>query len=101
MLTEKAIEGFKAFIEKNIAYAVVNIGGAPTKTIIHRKERLIDGRVAVYISITPQATNDVTISRVQLYDKNNDLWADKPESILIKNVQEGILYRFTFDFKEV
>jgi len=101
MLTEKAIEGFKAFIEKNIAYAVVIIAGVPTKTIIHRKERLADKRVAVYISITPQAMNDVTISRVQLYDKNNDLWADKPENILIKNVQEGVLYRFTFNFEEV
>jgi hypothetical protein len=100
MLTPAAIEGFKKFIDNNIAYAKVTISGTTTKAVIYRRERLSDGRVAVYIQINPQATGNVTVQRVQLYDKNNDLWADKAESILIKSVQEGVLYRFVFDFKE-
>lgn len=101
MLTATAMEGFKSFIERNIAYARYKIGGTYYKVAIHRKERLTDGKVAVYFSIIPQASNDVTISEVQLFDTNNNLWASKAENIVVKSVQEGILYRFAFDFKEV
>lgn len=101
MLTAKAMEGFKNFIETNIMYAKVKIDNDYRTIKIHRKERLTGGQVAIYFSITPQASKDVTIKEVQLYDRNNDLWATKSEDILIKSVQEGVLYRFTFDFKEV
>ena len=101
MLTEKAMEGFKTFIERNIAYARYRIGGTYHKVAIHRKERLADGKVAVYFSIIPQSSSDVTITEVQLFDTNNDLWASKTENIVIKSVQEGVLYRFAFDIKEV
>lgn len=101
MLTVKAMEGFKTFIEKNIAYARYKIGGTYYKTVIHRKERLTDGKVAVYFSINPQTTSNVTITEVQLFDTNNDLWASKSENIEVKSVQEGVLYRFAFDIKEV
>ena len=101
MLTATAMEGFKTFIERNIAYARYKIGGTYYKVVIHRKERLPDGKVAVYFSIVPQVSNDVTISEVQLFDTNNNLWASKAENIVVKSVQEGVLYRFAFDFKEV
>lgn len=101
ILTESAIEGYKATTEITIAYARYKIGGEYYRVAIHRKERLKDGRVAVYFSIVPQAGKDVTISEVQLFDNNNKLWASKAEKIIIRGVQEGVLYRFTFDFKEV
>lgn len=101
MLTEKAIEGFKTFIERNVVYARYKIDRTYYKAEIHRKERLKDGRVAVYFSIIPQAGRDVTISEVQLFDMNNDLWAQKSENIVIRGVQEGVLYRFAFEFREV
>ncbi|MEG2298802.1 MAG: hypothetical protein RSB75_04315 [Anaerovoracaceae bacterium] len=101
MLTNAAIEGFKKFIESNIAYAKVVIGGKTEKLEINRKERLKDGKIAIYISITPEASSAVTLTKVQLYDNNNDLWAEKNENIPIKAVQEGLLYRFKFDFKEM
>lgn len=101
MMTEKAIEGFRNFVETHIAYAQVSVGGTTVKEVIHRKERLKDGRVALYIAITPQLSRDAKVTRVQLYDTNNDLWVDKKEDILLRAVQEGVLYRFTFDFKEV
>lgn len=98
---ENAINGYKNYTDRTIAYARYKIGGTYTKAVIHSRERLSDGRVAVYFSITPQATNNVTISEVQLFDNNNELWASKTENIIIKSVQEGVLYRFTFNFKEV
>lgn len=101
MLTEKAMEGFKVFIERNIAYARYKIGGTYHRVSIHRKERLADGKVAVYFSINPETTSNVIITEVQLFDTNNDLWASKLENIEVKSVQEGVLYRFAFDIKEV
>lgn len=100
MLTPDAINDFKDFIQNIIAYAKVTVNGTANKMIIQRKERLSDGRVAVYINITPQLGTTATIQRVQLYNKNNKLWADKTENIVLSNVQEGALYRFVFKFEE-
>lgn len=55
----------------------------------------------MYFSIIPQLGQDVTITEVQLFDTNNDLWAAKTEEIIIRGVQEGVLYRFAFDIREV
>ena len=55
---------------------------------------------SVYIQITPESSTDVTIQKVQLYNKNNQPWATKGEGILLQGVQEGVLYRFTFKFLE-
>lgn len=101
ILTGAAMEDYKKHTERIIAYARYKIGGTYTRTEISRRERLKDGRVAVYFSIDAQSGKDVTISEVQLFDTNNDLWASKTENIVIRGVQEGVLYRFTFDFKEV
>lgn len=100
MLTAQAIEDFRQFIENNIAYAQVTVSGSVTKMAIHRRERLSDGRAAVYLEITPQANTAVTIQRVQLYNKNKQLWADKAENIKLSDVQEGALYRFVFKIEE-
>ena len=100
MLTTTAINDFKNFIDNIIAYAKVTVDGVTEKRVIHRRERLKDGRVAVYVSITPQTSGAVTVQRVQLYNKNNELWADKAVNIPLNNVQEGVLYRFVFDFTE-
>ena len=54
MLTTDAINDFKDFIDNIIAYAKVTVNGVSEKKVIHRRERLKDGRVAVYVQITPQ-----------------------------------------------
>lgn len=100
MLTTQAINDFKDFIDNIIAYAKVTVDGTTTKAVIHRRERLANGRVAVYIQITPQKSQKATVQKVQLYNKNNQLWAEKAENIPIEKVQEGVLYRFVFDFEE-
>ena len=100
MLTAQAKEDFKSFIERIISYAVVTINGTATQKAIHRKERLSDGRVAVYIEITPELGTTATLTKVQLYNTANKLWAEKSESISLSSVQEGALYRFVFDFVE-
>lgn len=100
MLTAQAKEDFKQFIERTISYAVVTVNGKAEKEVIHRRERISDGRVAVYIAITPQLGTAATIQKVQLYNTAGKLWAEKEENINLSNVQEGALYRFAFDFVE-
>lgn len=100
MLTQDAINDFKDFLDNIIAYAVVTVNGAESQVPIHRRDRLADGRVAVYLNITPQLGTAATVQRVQLYNKNKKLWADKAENIELSNVQEGALYRFVFKFEE-
>ena len=100
MLTNRALESFKQFIESNIAYAKVEYGGVLRKAEITGKERLPDGRVAINIAITPEASGTTTITKVQLYDIGNQLWAETKEDIKLKGVQQGVLYRFSFNFKE-
>ena len=101
MLTAQAMEDFKVFIDRSIAYAKVTISGKTEEFKIHRRERLKDGRVAVYIQITPQAGKTVTVEKVQLYNYGGKLWAEKSEEIELSQVQEGVLYRFAFSVKEV
>lgn len=100
MLTERAFESFKKFIETNIAYAKVEYNGVLHEAKIQTKERLKDGRVALSIVINPEVSGTTTITKIQLYDIGNQLWAEKTEAIKIKGVQQGVLYRFSFNFKE-
>lgn len=100
MLTESAIEGYKHYTERVVSYARYRIGSTWYKADISRNERMADGRVAIYILIIPQSQSEVTITGVELYDKAGKLWAEKKEDIKIESVQEGVLYRFTFDIHE-
>lgn len=100
ILTTAAITGYKTDTLRKIARARYKIGGTYYEPTIHRREWLTDGRVAIYFSITPGISGNVTITEVQLFDNNNDLWASKAENITLSGLQEGILYRFAFDFKE-
>ena len=100
MLTESAIEGYKLHTEQVISHARYRLGETWHDAQISRRERTADGRVAIYFPIIPQAQEEVTITGVQLYSKDGKLWAEKEEDIKVKSVQEGVLYRFTFDLHE-
>ena len=79
MLEPQAFEDVKTFLDDIIAYAMVTVDGEEIKCPIHRRERMKDGRVAVYIQITPEESRSVTVQKVQLYNKNRQLWATKGE----------------------
>lgn len=100
MLTPAAISGYKEFTKADIAYAKYRVGNTYHQAAIQSKEYLADGRLAVKILIEPPETGSVTISQIQLYDTNNNLWLSKAESIIREDVTAGVLYRFTFDFSE-
>lgn len=100
MLEPQAFTDLQTFLDDIISYAMVTVSGKTSKYPIYRREHMKDGRTAVYIQITPESSTDVTIQKVQLYNKNNQPWATNGEGILLQGVQEGVLYRFTFKFLE-
>ena len=100
MLEPQAFTDLQTFLDDIISYAMVTVSGKTSKYPIYRREHMKDGRTAAYIQITPESSTDVTIQKVQLYNKNNQPWATKGEGILLQGVQEGVLYRFTFKFLE-
>ncbi len=101
MLTDIAINDFKTFFIKNILYATAIVDGIESKYPITKKEKANDDTVVVYIQIAPQASKKVTIQKINLYNQNRELWVSKEENIVLNKINEGTLYRFTFDFKEV
>ena len=100
MLTDSAIEGYKVHTERTISHARYRIGSTWYTAQISRRERMADGRVAIYFPIIPQTQEEVTLTGVELYSKDGKLWAEKAENIKVESVQEGVLYRFTFDLHE-
>ena len=98
MLTKAAIDGYKEYTRADIAYARYKIGDSYYRAEIQSKEYLADGRLAVKILIDHPAPGNLTISEIQLFDTNNNLWLSKPENIMREDVTAGILYRLTFDF---
>lgn len=100
LLTAAAIEGYKEYTRKTIAYARYKAGGNYYNAKISSVSVLQDGRLAVDFLIDHTVPGDINVTEVQLYDTNNNLWLSKPESLVRKDVQEGILYRFTFIIQE-
>ena len=100
ILTAAAIEGYRKFTERTIQKARYKLGSVWHEAEVVRKERMADGRVAVYIPIIPQSSTAVTVTGMELYDKDGNLWASKSESIRLERIQASVLYRFTFDLHE-
>ena len=100
MLTNTALTALKNYIKNSIAYAQYKVGSTYYRAEIRSAYIMGDGRVAITFIIDHTVGGDITVAEVQLYDHNGSLWASKGESILRRNVQEGILYRFAFTITE-
>lgn len=101
MLTSSAIQKMKDYIKKTVAYGKYRVGSTYYTVKIHNTEILPDGKVAIYLLIDHSVPGNITVNQLQLYDTDNALWAEKPESITRQDMQEGVLVRFTFLIQEV
>lgn len=100
MLTATALTTIKNCIKNSISYAQYKVGSTYYKANIRSAYIMDDGRVAITFIIDHTVAGNITVTEVQLYDKNGSLWASKAESISRRDVQEGILYRFAFTITE-
>lgn len=103
ILTAETIEDFKNHAERRIApVAQYRLGNTWYDVTITRKERMKDGRLAVYIPVVPHSPNTLVLTAVRLYNvSTGKVWAEKTNlNISVKGVNQSILYRFAFDVKE-
>lgn len=92
-LTDAALDDFKAYIKRCVAYAEYRSSGAWSKIPIYKVETLTDGRVAIYVLFDHNAPDQIT--GIRFYHKDGFLWASGDESLNKAEFEEGILYRYT------
>lgn len=100
MLTAKALDGYREYTKRTIAYARYKIGSTYYKVPIKDTKIQSDGKLAVTFLIEPQISSKVAITEVQLFDTNNDLWLSKAENLVKEAAQEGFYYVFKIAIKE-
>jgi len=100
MLTATALRGYKEYTRVTISYARYRVGNTYYRAPIQSMDYIADGRLAVKFLIDHTVPGNITVTEIQLFDTNNNLWLAKPENIMREDVTAGILYRFTFDFRE-
>ena len=99
MLSQSAIEGFRQHTNRTIQRAQYRVRNVWFDSAIHRREQMQDGRIAVFFTILIDGSG--VVEEVRLFDTNNEVWASKRENIIVSGAQQGVLYRFAFDFREV
>ena len=100
MLTQIAMGSFRKHIIDTIAYAQFKVGNTYYKADIKSASVISGDRISITFLIDHTLSGNMTVTEVQLYDHNGALWASKPENILRKDRQEGVLYRFAFTISE-
>ena len=100
MLTKAAIQGYKEYTKRTVAFAQYKIGSTYYKTGIESVKLLDDGLVEVTFKIELKSGSG-TVTEVQLYDTGGNLWLSKTESLKLADVSEGFYYAVQIDIEEV
>ncbi len=98
MLTENALEKFRAFVKRNIYRARYRTGSTWREATINQVEIQSGGTVRAWLAINPGGA--ATVNRVELLDPAGATWAYQDVSISVTAQQTGILYWFDFTIRE-
>ncbi|CAK7059480.1 MAG: hypothetical protein EUB_03424 [Eubacterium sp.] len=100
LLTQSAINGYLEYTKRTLAYIKYKVGSTYQRTEITRIAKQGSNQIVVEFMIDHTINGDITITEIQVFDNNNDIWLKKPENILRKQMVEGILYRITITITE-
>ena len=100
LLTSKAIQGYRDYTKRTIAYAKYKIGSTYHKTKIESVDLTGDGLVEIAFKIETATTGAAKVTEIQLYDTNNELWLSKQESLKMDSVAEGFYYVCQLEISE-
>lgn len=93
LLTSRAIQGYRDYTKRTVAYAKYKAGSTYFKQPIESVEVTADGIVEITFKIeAATAGTSATVTEIQLYDTNNDLWLSKQENLTLGSVVEGFYY---------
>lgn len=87
------------YIKRRVAYAKYRVGNTYIKTDLSDVAVLPNGTVRAQLTISAEST-PLTVTRVELYNSDNALWAHQDCSITVNTGQTGILYWFDFTVTE-
>lgn len=100
ILQPAAFKGYRDFTKKMISRARFRINSEWFETELIDVKTMDPGKVEISFMISIR-NGFGTVSLVELYDKNGELWLSKTESINLSNVSEGYLYVVSIEIKEV
>lgn len=101
LLTAKAIEGYRNYTKRILAYGRYKIGSTYYKVPID--DVVVDsaGVIRISIMINLPTKGAATITEVQIFDYNNDMFLKKDVSLKAESVAEGFYYLFKLHIVEV
>lgn len=100
LLTNAAIQGYRDYTRRIIAYARFKIGSTYYKSLIESVEMTSGGTVEIAFKIE-LASGAGEVTEVQLYDTDNQLWFSKTERLKMDSVAEGFLYVVQLNITEI
>lgn len=101
VLSTKALTGYRDYTKRVLSYAKYRIGSTYHKIPIDEIKIISSNRMVIYLTLNPDVSQEVIIKEVQIYDTDNEIWLSASENLPLKPVQEGLLYSFEIEFKEV
>ena len=93
------VTDLRNYIKRRVAYAKYRVGNTYIKTDLSDVAVLPNGTVRAQLTISAEST-PLTVTRVELYNSDNALWAHQDCSITVNTGQTGILYWFDFTVTE-
>lgn len=99
MLDAAGLTDLRNFIKKRIAYAKYKVGSTFYKTYLSKVEVLSSGKVRAQMNVNSDG-NPIRVTRAELYNNRNELWAHQDCDIILTVGQTGILIWFDFDIRE-
>lgn len=100
LLTNTAIQGYRDYTKRRIAYARFKVGSTYYKSLIESVEVTSAGVVEISFKIE-LSSGSGEVTEVQLYDTDNQLWLSKTERLKMDSVAEGFLYVVQLTITEI
>lgn len=95
------LKSLRERIASDMTYAQYQVGGVWHKTPIESAKVLDDGRIEVRFLIDHTVTGDITVTGIEVYDRNGTRVASRTVNIQRKDATEGILYVCRFALFQV
>lgn len=99
MIDSAGFTDLRNYIKRRVAYAKYRVGNTYIKTDLSDVAVLPNGTVRAQLTISAEST-PLTVTRVELYNSDNALWAHQDCSITVNTGQTGLLYWFDFTVTE-
>lgn len=100
LLTNTALADIRNYIKRRVAYAKFKVGSTYYKSNIESVKVLSNGIVEIAFMIE-LASGSGTVSEIQLYNTEQQLWLSKAESLKLNDVSEGFCYVVRINVEEV